>query len=93
MARDIDQIITSVKKQFPKVRIVQMDKVHPADDDGLWWFRLPGESKDVQIESSTGECPFLIETDEWSSKDAVTAHTIEDAVNIISSYLVHLTGK
>lgn len=91
MKRDIDRIVDAVKKQFPEVKVVQMDKIHPVDDDGLWWFRLPGKSKDIQIESSTGECPFLVESDDTAnSLDAVTAHTVDETVKLISLYLDQL---
>jgi hypothetical protein len=91
MKRDIDKIVDAIKEQFPEVKVIQMDKKHPVDDDGLWWFRLPGKSKDIQIESSTGECPFLVESDDTiSSLDAVTAHTIDEAVKLISLYLEQL---
>ncbi len=39
---DIDRVISGVKTKIPEVYVVQMHKSHPADDDGLWWFRIPG---------------------------------------------------
>jgi hypothetical protein len=63
-----------------------MEKYHPADDDGPWWFRLPGKTKDIQIESSTGSCPFLIESrDDKSSTDATTGDTVEEVVQKIAA--------
>ena len=50
MPRDIDQVITLVRERIQEVNIVQMHKTHPSDDDGLWWFRLPGVKKDIQLE-------------------------------------------
>jgi hypothetical protein len=47
--RDIDQIIAAVKQQIPEVTVWQLQKKHPADDDGVWWFALPGVSNDVQM--------------------------------------------
>jgi hypothetical protein len=94
MNRDLDEIIKILKVRFPNLRVVQMDKVHPADDDGLWWFRLPGGQKDIQIESPDGTCPFLIESDDDKSpKDARTGHTIEEVVEIVGNYLSGLDVK
>jgi hypothetical protein len=88
--RDIDQIIAAVQQQIPEVTVWQWQKKHPADDDGIWWFGLPGVSNDVQIENSTGMCPFLIETDEHSSHQARTVQTIEETVHMIVAYLTPL---
>ena len=87
MARDIDSIIHKIREMIPEVNVVQMHKTHAVDDDGLWWFRLPNAKKDIQIESSTGNCPFLIETDDdtgtssskqGSSVELTTAIIFED---------------
>lgn len=86
--RDIDQIIEGVKRQLPDVEVEQMHKCFPADDDGLWWFRLPGVKKDIQIESSYGVCPFIVEHDDMkSSTEAATARTPDEAVAMIVGYL------
>jgi hypothetical protein len=46
------------------VQITQLQVTHPgADDDGLWFIKVPGRTEEVQIESSSGTCPFLIESD------------------------------
>jgi hypothetical protein len=63
--RDVDQIIHSIMNVCPTVKVRQLNVSHPgADDDGLWFFNWPGSEFEVQIESSNGICPFLIETDE-----------------------------
>jgi hypothetical protein len=85
--RDIDQIIAAVKQQILEVSVWQLQKKHPADDDGVWWFALPGISNDIQIESSSGICPFLIETDERSSHQARTAQTVAETVQMIVAHL------
>jgi hypothetical protein len=88
MGRHIDQITSSVRSKFPDVRIVQMTKTHPADDDGIWWFRLPGKEKDIQIESSSGNCPFIVESDDDPTvSDARSAKTVEDVVAIVCGFL------
>jgi hypothetical protein len=79
MERDIDQIIASVKEQIPKVHVEQLRVTHAADDDGIWWFGMPPNRKDVQVESSTGNCPFLIETD----LSSVTTATLEETIRTL----------
>jgi len=91
--RDIDCIVERVKERIPGVIVDQLTKIHPADDDGLWWFRLPGIKKDIQIESSSGSCPFIVESDDFSSTNAKTAHTIDEAVLMIIEYLHSLAGS
>ena len=58
---DLEEIVRIVKEQVPQVTWWQLPVSHPGDDDGLWFFSLPGSSHHVQIESSTGLCPFIIE--------------------------------
>ena len=84
---DIDAVISAVRSSLPDVQVVQMNRTHPADDDGLWWFRLPGITRDVQIESSTYDCPFLIEHDDMKASDAITARSVSETVSTIVSYL------
>jgi len=89
--RDADYIIEVLKARIPDLIVVQMHKTFPADDDGLWWFRLPGKAKDIQIESSAGVCPFLIEcSDDKSSSEARTGYTPEEVVTIVEQYLASL---
>ena len=64
MSRDIDRIIAKLKRKIPSVQVVQLRVSHPgADDDGVWFIQIPGRTETIQIESSTGSCPFLIEAD------------------------------
>jgi hypothetical protein len=89
--RDVDQIIDTLRARIPDLSVVQMVKFHPPDDDGLWWFRIPNERRDIQIESSTGNCPFIVEcTDDKSSNDARTGSTPEEVVNMVEQYLASL---
>ena len=88
MRRDIDSIIDGVSKQLPNVVVDQFQPRHAADDDGLWWFRLPDMRNEIQVESSNGMCPFMIEHDDMaSSDDAVSATSVEVAVSTIVTYL------
>ncbi len=59
---DIHKIIALVKARCPDAVIDQLQVVHPgADDDGLWFFAKPGGVHHVAIESTYGNCPFIVE--------------------------------
>jgi hypothetical protein len=91
MKTDADTVIDRIGVLIPDVKVIRMHKTHPADDDGLWWFRLPGTDKDIQIESSSFNLPFLVEhSDMMDSSEAITTTTIEETVKAISDYLNHL---
>jgi hypothetical protein len=84
MPRDIDQIINLLKDAMPGVEVEQLQVSNPgADDDGLWFIKLPGKSGEVQIESSNGKCPFLIESN--FGKERQHGHTIDEVVAKIRS--------
>jgi hypothetical protein len=80
--RDIDAIIAQLRVAHPGISAEQLTVVHPgADDDGLWFFRHPATDVKVQLESSTGTCPFLFESSGTASR--LTASTIEQAVTFV----------
>jgi hypothetical protein len=82
MARDIDRIIERLKTEIPDVHVVQLQVSHPgADDDGLWFIEVPGRIEKVQVESSHGECPFLIESD-FSAASSL-GHTVEEVISTV----------
>jgi len=84
--RDVDRIIEAVRQAFPDAVVDQLKVTHPADDDGLWYFHLPENPKDdIQIESSYGNCPFLIEN--MRNDDRKNGETVEQVVSIICQYL------
>jgi hypothetical protein len=85
--RAIDQIIAEVRQSLPDMHVTQLEKTHAGDDDGIWWFSTPAGDSDIQLESATGNCPFLVETNEHSSQHARMAYTIEEAVHMIVAYL------
>ncbi len=85
--RDVDLIIESMKKKYPFVRVQQLKVTHPGDDDGIWYFEQPDSEFDVQIESSQGMCPFLVETHE--NEERYTARTIEEVIRVLVK-LLHL---
>lgn len=86
--RDIDQVIGQVRRVCPTVRTRQLEVLHPgADDDGLWFFEQPESKYEVQVESSNGMCPFLIESEE--SDERLTSSTVTQTVEILFR-LLHL---
>jgi hypothetical protein len=95
MSRDIDQIIERVRQFVPGVQVQQLQVSHPdVDDDGLWFFSLSGTTKDIQIESSFGVCPFIVEhCDMKSSSDAEIARTVDEAVEKVVAYLTTLKSS
>ncbi len=81
--RDIDVIIERLTSAHPELRAEQLRVLHRgADDDGLWFFRHPDCPHEVQLESSTGSCPFLFETD--ANNQRLTAATVADAVTFVA---------
>jgi hypothetical protein len=89
--RDVDRIIELIHTMYPQVRVEQLKVSHPgADDDGLWFFDQPESPFQVQIESSTGMCPFLIETDENDAR--LTTSSVEETVRTLCG-LLHLNEQ
>ena len=86
--RDVDEIIRLIKNICPAIEVQQLQVSHPgADDDGIWFFEQPGSEFEVQIESSEGMCPFVVETDENDVR--ITTTSIDETVEIVTR-LLHL---
>jgi hypothetical protein len=84
--RDIDKIVRRVKLNCPEAIVEQLKVTHEADDDGLWYFFVSGRKDDeIQIESSKGMCPFLIE----SSRNGERRYgkTVDDVVTLLLDHL------
>lgn len=81
--RDIDQIIAEFVLRHPSVSVTQLKASHPADDDGIWFFRLG--ASEIQIESSTGNCPFLIESN--THLERVTVTSVSEVMRAIVTQL------
>ena len=80
--RDIDAIIKALALAHPELVVEQLQVLHPgADDDGLWFFRHPASPYEVQLESPSGACPFLFETDAHAS--SATAGTVAEAISLV----------
>jgi hypothetical protein len=88
--RDIDTIIQQLAQTYPDIIHEQLKVPQPgADDDGIWFFRHPNSPLEVQLESYTGQCPFLFETD--ASNATATAATVAAAVAMVANGLGIIT--
>ena len=82
----VKQIISLVRESYPDIRWTRLWVKHPgADDDGLWFFWLAEESGDVQIESSYGVCPFIVETDKHD--EHFTGDSVEKTAEMVVRWL------
>ena len=87
--RDIDVIIQDLLATYPALQATQLKVVHPgADDDGLWFFRIPGNAIEVQLESTSGMCPFLFESSGNDLRN--NANTVASAVALVAAGLALL---
>ena len=83
--RDVETVIAMVRERLPTLRVEQLQVKFPADDDGLWFFKLPDGHVEAQIESSTRRCPFLVESDANANRldcDSIAA-TAEAVITIL----------
>jgi len=64
---------------LPGIRVV------PSVDDGLWFFTHPTVPGEVQLESSSGQLPFVVEGTHSSARDL--ARTLEEAVALVATRL------
>ncbi len=83
--RDIDDIIEAVAEKHPQIAVQQLQVKFPADDDGLWFFKHPSSAFEVQLESSNGVFPFLVETDRHDQRGNVS--TVAEAVGLVEDWL------
>ena len=82
MLRDIDLILEQLSTAVPGIHTAQLKVTHPgADDDGLWFINIRDRAEELQIESSSGMCPFLIESD--FNNERLQGRTVEEVVSTI----------
>jgi hypothetical protein len=84
MARDIEQLTDALRRGYPEITIEQRRTAHSGADDGFWYANHPQGFTEVQIESSTGDVPFLIESD---LAPPIIARAVDDAVRIVTERL------
>ena len=89
MNRDIDQLIEQLKRKLPAVEVDQLEPAEGGgDEDGLWFFRMPGSDQEIAVETEAGALPFTIEHDDKrTSAEAETAGSVEEAVEKVVAYL------
>jgi hypothetical protein len=84
--RDVDHIIQSIMKICPTAKTTRLSvSQRGVDDDWLWFFQQPDGQFGVQIEWSTGMCPFRIETEGTDVR--FTANSIDQAIEILIDLL------
>jgi hypothetical protein len=82
MQRDIDLILEQLAATIPGLYTEQLKVKHPGgDDDGLWFINIRDRAGEVQIESSDGMCPFIVESD--FSNERFRGHTVGEVVTTI----------
>ena len=80
--RDIDAIIGELQASYPGITAEQLGALHPgADDDGLWFFRYSESDIEIQLESSSGNAPLLMESSGLGER--LLANTIPEAVAMV----------
>jgi hypothetical protein len=79
--RTIEQLIPAVEAAFPGVRVRQLQKTLPGDDDGLWFVTHPSSDVEVNVETNNGEFPVLIENSKNDTR--VTTTTIDETIAAI----------
>ena len=80
--RDIDAIIRQLQVSHPAIIAAQLSVLHSgADDDGIWFFRHSQSGLEIQLESSTGNAPFLVENS--VSEERYSATSVEQAVAMV----------
>lgn len=81
MSRDIDELITALRRQYPEISVEQLRASQQgADDEGIWFIRHPRALAEVQIESPNGATPFLVESD---LAPPMPARTVDAAARLV----------
>ena len=79
--RAIEQLLPAIEAAFPGVRVRQLQKSQPGDDDGPWFVSHPNSDVEVNVEPSNGEFPILIENSRNDTR--VTTTTIDETLAAI----------
>lgn len=70
---------------FPDGEVSQLQVSHPADDNGIWFFSRKTSLVELQLESTTGTYPFLIESSGHNKR--IVANSCEEVLNILRTEL------
>ena len=82
---DVQQVIVLVRRAYPVAKWTRLTVKHPGDDDGIWFFWLPDRPGEVQIESSFGVCPFIVETDKHN--EVFTGASVQEVAGKVVEWL------
>jgi hypothetical protein len=87
---------------MPRLVVTQWCQSWPADDDGVWRFDLTGHPFEhgypralvqcVQVESPTGQVPFMVETAELCCEEARKGNSAAEIVSMIINYMEGRNG-
>lgn len=90
--RDIDQVIAILRERLPQVKCEQLGVRHPGtDDDGIWFLELAPGGPEVQVESPTGMCPFLVES--TATDDRIAGPSVQETAEAVESILRRFGGS
>lgn len=89
--QNFELIAKKLRTRYPGIEIDRLKVKHPgADDDRLWFIKVPDKDPEVQIESATGTCPFLIESS--NSADRLVGHSVDQAIQLVERLLGFSAG-
>ena len=83
--RDIDKLIATLQAKHPLLWVGRPRSGKAGPHDSLWFFTHPASQSEVLVESSTGQLPFLIESD--PNQKLLWATTMTEAASFIESCL------
>jgi hypothetical protein len=87
--RDIDIFISEFLGKYPQVESWQLEVMHPADDDGIWYFQA-GKIR-FHVESSDGNFPFVVESN--IDSNFILALSFEHLYSLLENGLGLKTSK
>lgn len=71
---------------MPDARVWQEEKKLPTDDNGIWYFWMPDAERDeIQVENSSGNCPFYCETFRVHKQHKM--ETVGETVELVCEHL------
>jgi hypothetical protein len=83
---DVRQVIALVRQAYSNMKWTRLSVTHPgADDDGIWFFWMPDRLGEVQIESSFGVSPFIVETDKHN--ECFTGASVQEVAEKVVEWL------
>ena len=82
---EVRQVIALVRESYPNFRWTRLRVTHVADDDRLWFFWLPDQPGEVQIEPTFSPGLFLVETDKHDER--FEGATVEEVAQRVIAWL------